>query len=293
MRALLVAVLTVAVASVVALVAGNGVVHVGGQPITLWIAALCFALNWAAFIPAARWRTEGFYDATGSLTFLAVVAVALGAVVGSGIPLEGARVMPALLVVIWTLRLGAFLVRRVHRAGKDGRFDELKQQPARFFVAWTLQALWSFLTSFAAVLLITKVTPASLWSPTMITGVCVWCMGFGIEVIADAQKAAFAAAPANRGRFIQRGLWAWSRHPNYFGEILLWVGIFMSGVEAYTGGEWIAAISPAFVTLLLVGVSGIPLLEARADARWGTDPAYQAWKQATPVLIPRPPRKSS
>ena len=119
---------------------------------------------------------------------------------------------------------------------------------------------------------------------------CIWLGGFLLEVTADAQKARFAQDPAQRGRFIQSGLWAWSRHPNYFGEIVLWTGLFVAGLHSYQGGQWVAVLSPLFVTLLLTRVSGIPLLERRADKRWGSDPSYQAYKSRTPVLIPRPPR---
>ncbi len=119
----------------------------------------------------------------------------------------------------------------------------------------------------------------------------VWLVGFGIEVAADDQKRAFRADPANRGRFITTGLWAWSRHPNYFGEITLWVGVALVALPALSGWQHLTLVSPLFVGLLLTRVSGVPLLEARGQATWGDDPEYRDYVARTPVLVLRPPRR--
>jgi steroid 5-alpha reductase family enzyme len=288
-RAALVVLVSVAVAAGVAFVVGAHGVALAGVPVLVWIALACFAVNWLAFVPAAVMRTEHFYDLTGSLTYLTVVALALIATAAHGLVLDAARVVPAVLVVVWAVRLGTFLFGRVRRVGKDGRFDEMKQSPPRFLVAWTLQGLWVFLTSVAAVVLITTGRAQSV-TPVHVVGWLMWAAGFLIEVAADRQKAAFSANVENRGRFIDVGLWAWSRHPNYFGEIVLWLGVFVSGASTYAGGEWLAVLSPVFVALLLMKVSGVPLLEERADRRWGADERYQAYKARTPVLVPRLPR---
>jgi steroid 5-alpha reductase family enzyme len=124
-----------------------------------------------------------------------------------------------------------------------------------------------------------------------VLGVLVWIAGFGIEAVADRQKSRFRADPANKGRFIRSGLWAWSRHPNYFGEIVLWVGVAIIAVPVLQGWQWVTLISPVFVTLLLTRVSGVPLLEKKADATWGGQPDYEAYKASTPVLVPRPPQE--
>jgi steroid 5-alpha reductase family enzyme len=118
-------------------------------------------------------------------------------------------------------------------------------------------------------------------------GVIVWLIGFAIEVVADTQKRRFRADPANAGRFISTGLWSRSRHPNYFGEILLWSGVALMAVPTLSGWRWVVLISPVFVWLLLTRVSGVPLLEARAAARFGDDLAYGAYVKHTPVLVPR------
>jgi steroid 5-alpha reductase family enzyme len=192
------------------------------------------------------------------------------------------------LVSIWALRLGTFLYRRIHKSGSDSRFDDIKPSFTRFLMAWTLQGLWVFLTLAAALAAMTAQSAPPLGLVGWL-GIAVWAAGFAIEVIADAQKQAFRKDPANKGRFIRSGLWAWSRHPNYFGEIVLWSGIALIALPALSGWQYVTLISPLFVYLLLTRVSGIPILESRADARWGDKPDYQAYKARTPVLFPRPP----
>jgi steroid 5-alpha reductase family enzyme len=111
-----------------------------------------------------------------------------------------------------------------------------------------------------------------------------------IEVVADRQKSVFKTDPANTGRFITGGLWAWSRHPNYFGEITLWVGVAIIALPTLSGWRWLMLISPLFVILLLTRISGIPMLESRAEKRWGADPEFRAYTDSTPALLLRPPR---
>lgn len=290
LRAGVIALITLAVGGGVASLVSVGAYSVWGVSLPLVAAAIALAWNWAAFVPAAALRSERFYDLVGALSYLSVVAACVLGSLSQG-PLSLSQWVVAAMVVVWSTRLGWFLLTRVLRAGKDGRFDEMKTRPARFFVAWTLQALWVYLTALAAITLLTR--PSASGGPSAVTllGWAVWAVGFAIEAVADAQKAAFAADPANRGRFIASGLWAWSRHPNYFGEIVLWSGVFLSGLETWSGPLWVTALSPVFVTLLLTKISGVPLLEERADAKWGGDPAYEAYKRATPVLMLRPPRR--
>ncbi len=245
-------------------------------------AVLSFGVQWLAFVPAYLRRTERFYDLVGSLTYLTVTAFAIG-----GTQSRDARSwVLGLLVGVWAVRLGSFLFRRIRSEGSDGRFDEIKQSASRFLVAWTLQGLWVFLTLCAALAAITTTAPADLGVLDGV-GFSIWLFGFCLEVIADRQKSEFRRQ--NPGRYIDTGLWAWSRHPNYFGEIVLWTGIAVMASSTLNGWQWITLVSPLFVTLLLTRISGIPLLEKRADERWGDDAGYQAYKARTPVLIPRPP----
>jgi steroid 5-alpha reductase family enzyme len=156
---------------------------------------------------------------------------------------------------------------------------------------WTLQGLWVTITASAALAAITSSTRVELGTVTAI-GLLLWVAGFAVEITADAQKSRFRAEPTNRGRFIHAGLWSWSRHPNYFGEILLWVGVAVVALPALRGWQWVTLLSPVFVALLLLRVSGVPMLEKAADEKWGGQPDYETYKQRTSVLIPRPPKKS-
>lgn len=254
----------------------------GGVPVFGLCVALAYLIQWAVFVPSFLRQTEKLFDLTGSLTYLSLIALALAL----GHDLDARAMLLSAMVVIWALRLGTFLYRRIQRAGKDDRFDELKPSFSRFLAVWTIQALWVTNTCAAALIGITTTVRVELdvWAAV---GFSVWAVGFGVEVVADAQKSRFSANESNRGTFIQTGLWARSRHPNYFGEIMLWVGVLVTTLPVLRGWQWIALLSPAFVALLLMRVSGIPLLEKKADERWGGQADYEAYKKRTPVLIPR------
>jgi steroid 5-alpha reductase family enzyme len=278
----------------VAIGAGLGIALAGshrgatvlGIPVFALAVGLAFLIQWLAFVPAYLLQTERFYDLAGSLTY---ISVALLAVLLSSV-IDGRSILLLVLVIIWTVRLGTFLFRRIRRARKDGRFDEIKPSFFRFLNAWTLQALWVALTLSAALAAITATTRRDLgWFAAF--GALVWTFGFAFEVTADAQKDRFRADPQNTGRFIRTGLWAWSRHPNYFGEIVLWIGVMTIALPVLRGWQWVTLISPVFVALLLTRISGVPMLEKRADEKWGGQEDYEAYKERTPVLIPRPPTR--
>ncbi|GAB4280515.1 MAG: DUF1295 domain-containing protein [Candidatus Promineifilaceae bacterium] len=253
-----------------------------GVPVFALAVGLAYLIQWVAFVPAYLRRTEKFFDLTGSLTYISVTVLA---VLLSPVR-DGRSLLLVALVVIWAGRLGLFLYRRVHKAGKDGRFDDIKQSFPRFLMTWTLQGLWVTFTAAAAWAAIASSQRQPLgW--VALVGFLIWLFGFAFEVIADNQKSRFRADPANKGKFIQTGLWAKSRHPNYFGEIVLWIGVAVIALPALQGWQLVTLISPVFVILLLTRVSGIPMLEKRADEKWGGQPEYEAYKKATPVLIPR------
>lgn len=251
-------------------------------------ALLAFGVQWIVFVHAFARQTEHFYDLTGSITYLVMVWFAIWA---SGATDTHALLLAG-LITVWALRLGPFLFRRVRQAGEDRRFRTIKTSFPTFFMTWTLQGLWVFLTASCALAAITR-TGAPDFGILVGLGVLLWVAGFAIEVIADGQKSRFRANPDNTNRFIREGLWAWSRHPNYFGEILLWTGIAIIALPGLSGGQHITLISPVFVAFLLTAVSGVRMLEARADKQWGNDPDYQAYKQATPSLLLWPPKKTA
>ncbi|KAJ9526481.1 hypothetical protein QJQ45_009957 [Haematococcus lacustris] len=209
------------------------------------------ALNWGGWALAAALKTERFYDLVGSLSF---VTLTIGSLALAG-PITARKLLVSCMVGLWAGRLGSYLVARVHKVGKDSRFDEVKHQPAMFLFYWTMQALWVFIT-LTPVLLINTATVAKPLAWFDAPGVCLWASGLMLEAVADWQKDQWRAKPQNKGRFITTGLWGISRHPNYLGEMMLWY------------------------------VSGVPILERQADQRWGSEAEYQAYKASTPVLVP-------
>lgn len=288
LKSLAVVVGSVWIALLLAYVVGRESLEVAGISSMILFAMLAFAVQWLAFIPAYLFQTEHYYDLTGSLTYILVVAVAVFSSQAAG-ELDARGLLVSVLVFIWAIRLGSFLFRRVKRAGKDGRFDAIKLSWSRFLVTWTLQGLWVFVTLLAALVVLTSTRKLTL-DVYAYAGLTVWVVGFVIEVIADRQKSTFNAQAENHGKFVNIGLWRWSRHPNYFGEILLWAGIALIAIPVLQSWQWLAMLSPVFVTLLLTRVSGVPLLEQRADKKWGSDTAYQRYKMTTSVLVPFPPR---
>lgn len=254
----------------------------GALPVFVLCAVLAFAIQWVAFIPAYKLQTEHFYDLIGSLTYLSVVACAL--LLSGSTDLRSWLL--SVLVAVWAIRLGGFLFVRISKDGSDSRFDAIKPVFFRFLTAWTIQGLWVFVTCSSALAAITSdATQVMGW--VGFTGLLLWILGFGLEVVADFQKRVFRREQLGKKVFIQSGLWAYSRHPNYLGEILLWLGISLIALPVLSGWQLVALISPVFVTLLLTRISGIPMLEASADERWQGQANYEAYKQNTPVLVPR------
>ncbi|MEJ2485422.1 MAG: DUF1295 domain-containing protein [Anaerolineales bacterium] len=276
----------VAIGAGVAAAGSQGGVLAFGLPLFALCVGLAFIIQWVAFVPAYLKQTEKFYDLTGSLTYLSVVAVALAL----NPAVDGRAWLLAGMVAVWSIRLGSFLFLRIQAAGEDRRFREIKKSFARFLRAWTLQGLWVVFSLSAPLAAITSEKKVELGGFALV-GFLVWLLGFGIEVTADRQKSKFKQDPANKDRFIHTGLWAWSRHPNYFGEIMLWIGVMIITLPVLSGWQWVSLISPVFITLLLTRISGVPMLEARADEKWGGQPDYEAYKANTPVLILRPPAK--
>ena len=285
-RSVIAIVIVILIATGLAFAGDQGGVRVGGFPLFALCVALAFGIQWLAFIPAYLLRTEKFYDLTGGITYLTVITVAL--LLSANV--DTRSLLLTGIVAIWAIRLASFLFMRIHAAGEDRRFREIKQSFARFLLTWTLQGLWVAFSLAAALAAITSTVRKEL-DIFALVGFLVWLFGFAFEVVADSQKSAFNANPANKGKFINTGLWSWSRHPNYFGEIVLWVGVTIIALPILQGWQWATLISPIFITLLLTRISGVPLLEKRADEKWGGQPEYEAYKAGTSVLVPMPPKK--
>ena len=278
--------ISIFLASLVAMGINQGGVSISGVSLIYFCCALIFVAQWLVFIPSYIFQTEHYFDLTGSLTYISVTLLAILFT----IDITLRDILLALLVWIWAFRLGSFLFVRVKKAGSDGRFDLMKKDFWWFLMTWTIQGLWVFLTLAMALAAITSELklPIDIFA---VIGVLIWIIGFSIEVIADQQKTDFKDNPANESSFITEGLWSWSRHPNYFGEMVLWIGISVIALPVLGGWQLVALISPIFIIFLLTRISGINLLEARGLKKWKDDPAYLDYLNRTSILIPFPPKK--
>ena len=244
-----------------------------------------FIIQWIVFLPSYYWHTEKFYDLTGSVTYIFITLVALYHKGQFIVPRADIRsLLLAMIIIIWALRLGSFLFMRILKDKEDRRFNEWKFSFPLFLRTWTLQGMWIFLTSIAA---ITAISTRKIVAPDvfLFVGGFLWLFGFLFETISDFQKRKFKSK--NKDGFITSGLWSVSRHPNYFGEIVLWVGVAIISYPTLYGWQYVSLISPLFVYWLLTRVSGIPLLEEHAEKKWGKDKKYISYKENTPELFPR------
>ena len=255
-----------------------------GIDLVLKVVILAFTIQWVAFIPAYSFQTEKFYDLTGSLTYLSVVWYSLALSSQNFTDLNKANIVIVVLISLWAVRLGSFLFMRIHKDGEDKRFRTIKPSPTQFFMTWTLQGLWVSLCSMCALTAIASETGV-LINNLFYFGLSLFVLGFAIEVVADNQKSKFRSLPENRDKYITSGLWAKSRHPNFFGEIMLWAGIATMSFSSLHGMQYLTLVSPLFTYFLLVYVSGVRMLEARANKKWGDDDLYIKYKNETPVLF--------
>jgi len=289
-KAIIANIVVVIIAMGLAIAISIGGLKVGGSNLPIYALAVivAFAINWIAFIPSFIYKTEKYYDLVGSVTYTTVIILSF--VLGG---YQSPRnLLMLILVLIWTFRLGIFLFRRILKAGEDKRFREIKKNFWRFLRAWSLQGVWVSFTLAAALVAISSDNEGFLeynvydWI-MLILGLLVWMIGFTFEAVGDRQKKKFKSIPENQGKFIRGGLWDLSRHPNYFGEFTLWVGIALISLPTMQGWRFFGLISPVFVYLLLNYVSGVPLNEDYADKKWGGQNDYENYKKSTPVFFPK------
>jgi steroid 5-alpha reductase family enzyme len=277
--------LCILTAYLVAIAASVDGVFLSGIPIILLCAVVSFVTHWMIAAPSLITSSEKYFDFTGMVATLLVVLTAMFTLLSSGAQASIRSVFVASFVSVWTLRLGIFLYKRIVKAGEDIRFRDIKKSLPKFLMTWTLSALWVFLTTVNAITLI-ALNPLEPIGIFFIMGALLWLLGFGFEVIADRQKKYFSEQPKNEGRFITQGLWSVSRHPNYFGEIILWAGIAIISLPFLSGWQYVTLVSPVFVFLLLTRISGLPFLEDKAEKKWGEDKDYIEYKKRTPILVP-------
>tara|TARA_Y100000741_G_scaffold109152_1_gene81905 strand:- start:151 stop:1029 length:879 start_codon:yes stop_codon:yes gene_type:complete len=260
-------------------------IELSGVNLVGHLLVMIFVIQWIAYIPAFIFKTEKYYDLTGSLTYISAILFALYST-NTFQSFDFGGLIIGAAIIIWAIRLGSFLFNRIHKDKKDGRFDSIKTSFSQFFMTWTLQGMWVFICSSAAFIAIANPTGVIINSVFFI-GLVIFVFGFAVEVIADNQKTAFRSIPENKDQFINEGLWARSRHPNYFGEITLWSGITVMGLSTFEGMNYLAIFSPIFSYILLVYVSGVRMLEYRGHKKWGHLDSYKDYKNNTPKLIPK------
>lgn len=259
----------------------------------IYLLLLSLAINGVFFLVAAFLRTDVFTDITYSLTFIALTALLFAAVQGR----EPVQILTAGAVIVWGLRLGGYLFYRILHIKVDHRFDDKRDSFVKFGSFWLLQAIsvWVILLPVFGILSSggsPALSPQALSLPALIPGLALFIAGLALETIADAQKYSFKSRPESKGLFMSTGVWKYSRHPNYFGEMLVWWGISFPGVFLFRGASLLFFIGPLFITLLLLFVSGIPLLEKEADRKWGERDDYLVYKRRTSILVPLPRKKA-
>ncbi|KAI9223416.1 hypothetical protein BC828DRAFT_260769 [Blastocladiella britannica] len=238
--------------------------------------------------------TEHYYDLSGSLTHLAIVAQVLAssfAVSSTGLPPARVAVL-GVLSSVWAARLGTYLYDRVKRVGKDTRFDELKQDPIRWTAPWAFQTVWCAALQAPLTMAAASAFAARPLSVLDAVAIGVFVAGFAIETLADRQKNAYKTA--NPTGAMTSGAFAAAVYPNYFGECLLWWGAYALAAPVLVGtaAHATALAAPLVTATLLFKVSGIPLLEKSAWTKYGSDPNYVAYRARTNVFFPWFPRTS-
>tara|TARA_X000001036_G_scaffold253293_1_gene235754 strand:+ start:2055 stop:2903 length:849 start_codon:yes stop_codon:yes gene_type:complete len=242
-----------------------------------------FIIQWALFVPAFLFKTEKFYDISGSFTYISIISY----VCYQSYLLKGFNLGNLILVFFigfWAVRLGSFLFLRIHKAGEDKRFRLIKRSPTQFFMTWTFQGMWVSLCSACALTAMAS-DQGLIINNWFYIGSFLFLFGLAIEIIADYQKTIFRKDEKNKDNFIKTGLWALSRHPNYLGEIILWLGVSVISFSSLSDWQYITLISPIFTYLLLVHISGVRILESNGKKKWGHLKNYNEYIDKTPMLL--------
>ena len=249
------------------------------------VVTLIFGLQLIGFIPSFYLKSEKYYDLFGGLTFVSSIFLMLFLKIRIANNLSTREIILASCVLLWTIRLSFFLFQRVKRVGKDVRFDNLKFSFSKFLLAWMTQGLWVFICLFPTLIVFSSPTNNEIFY--LIFGGLVYLVGLVTEIIADYQKTIHNRQNNKHKKFITSGLWSISRHPNYFGEILIWTGITIICFPVFSGFKYLAFITPIFIYFLLNYISGVNLLEERAKEKWGKDPEYLKYLKNTPKFFPK------
>ena len=267
-------------ASLIAFYIPVQIAYLTGSETVLKAVILAFIIQWVCFVPAYLLQTEKFYDLTGSITYLTLVLFS----VFSTNSLGYGSVIVCACVSVWAVRLGSFLFFRIKKDGEDKRFRSIKPNFTRFFMTWTLQGMWVTMCLLCVTTALSSASGLEVGAGFYV-GLIVFVSGFALEVAADMQKTRFRKDPKSKYNFISSGLWAKSRHPNYLGELILWIGIAIMSIQSLEGLQYITLISPLFVYVLLVYISGVRMLEESGQKKWGNLPEYKEYLNNTPQLF--------
>ena len=267
-------------ASLIAFYIPIQIAYLTGSETVIKAVLLAFIIQWACFIPAYLLQTEKFYDLTGSLTYLSVVLFA----VLSSSSFENTSLIVCVCIIVWAIRLGSFLFLRIKKDGEDKRFRAIKPNLTRFFMTWTLQGTWVTMCLLCVTTALSS-DGGVKEGVGFYLGLLIFVVGFTLEVVADNQKTKFRNNPENKNKFISSGLWAKSRHPNYLGELILWIGVTVMSIESLQGIQYITLISPLFVYILLMYISGVRMLEASGNKKWGGLTEYKEYLNNTPKFF--------
>lgn len=247
----------------------------------LEILIVSLVVNMLLFIPAYLLQTDKFTDIGYALTF---IFVGLYPFVIGDVSLVYS--LAYIVVLLWAIRLGGYLLYRILNMKKDTRFNEMRQKFLSFLGFWALQAVTVFVVSIGFTRLASIDNEFVIYSGI---GLFIALIGLVIESLADIQKFKFKSDPINKGKWTDVGMWKYARHPNYFGEILVWWGLAI--YASFYLENWIfvlSLISPVFITFMLLFVSGIPLLRKRWNKKWGNDADYKKYIEQTRLLVPLP-----
>lgn len=252
--------------------------------VTGWAAigvAILMSGFWLVSLPL---RNASIADIAWGLAFVVVAWAAVLA--GSG---SGASIFLAAGVTIWGVRLAGYIAWRNRGHGEDRRYVAMRDKRPGSFWLWSLFGVFLLQGLLALVISIPVQSLGAAGDPSIgvfsVAGALVFLTGLFFEVVGDAQLASFKADPDNRGKVMDRGLWRYTRHPNYFGDALLWWGIWLFAVGS--GAAWWTFPGPVVMTFFLLRVSGVAMLESDISER---RPAYAEYIRRTSAFIPRPPR---